>query len=303
MRMHAGVSFVGGTRSHPPAEITIAQALRLPGIAPIDARVLLEHVLDASHGELVAHSERMLSAAEAARFQALLQRRGRGEPVAYLVGRREFYGLEFKVTPDVLIPRPETELLVELALRRMTPDARLRIVDLGTGSGNVAIVIAYHRPDARIIAADCSREALKLAEENAARLLTSGRRGEAVCFVESNWYGSLAGATFDLIVSNPPYVAAADPYLGQGDLRFEPPVALSAGTDGLAAIRALIMGAARHLAEGGWLIFEHGFNQQAACASLLESAGFVEVFCARDLAHLPRVCGGRYRALSRPGRS
>jgi release factor glutamine methyltransferase len=206
--------------------------------------------------------------------------------VAYLTGEREFYGLPLRVTRDVLIPRPETELLVDLALERL-PNRAGRVVDLGTGSGAVAVAIAHAAPDAEVVAIDASPAALAVARENARR------HGAAIRFVEGDWFAGLAGERFDLIVSNPPYVAAGDGHLGEGDLRFEPRAALVGGPDGLDAIRAIVAGAKAHLAAGGWLLFEHGFDQAERCRSLLGMYGYADIEGWRDLAGIARVAGGR----------
>ncbi|TSA40411.1 MAG: peptide chain release factor N(5)-glutamine methyltransferase [Betaproteobacteria bacterium] len=267
--------------------LTITQALATAQLDPVDARALLRHVLGVSDAHLIAHSRQVLSDAQSELFAALAARRSAGEPVAYIVGAREFFSLEFKVTPAVLIPRPETETLVEFALERIAPDSVQRVLDLGTGSGCIAISIAKHRPRARVVAVDCSTAALAVARENAQR--------HAVPNLElavSDWFGALAGRKFDLIVSNPPYVAAGDPHLAQGDLRFEPPGALAAGADGLDCVRLIIASAPQYLSGGGWLAFEHGYDQAAHCRELLAKAGFGEVFSLADLAGIERVSGG-----------
>ena len=291
--------------------LTITQALTAARLDPVDARALLRHVLGVSDAHLIAHSGQALSDAQSERFAALAERRSAGEPVAYIVGAREFFSLEFKLTPAVLIPRPETEALVEFALEHIAPDSVQRVLDLGTGSGCVAISIAKHRPRARVVAVDCSTAALAVARENARRLLNTsldtpspfsatptlalphqGGGNSNVSFVLSDWFGALEGRTFDLIVSNPPYVAAGDPRLAQGDLRFEPPGALAAGADGLACVRLIIASAPQYLSGGGRLAFEHGYDQAARCRELLAEAGFREVFSRADLAGIERISGG-----------
>jgi release factor glutamine methyltransferase len=272
----------------PPALDTIAAALRWPGLDPVDARVLLQHALDVTHAHLIAHSERLLTEEEQAQVRILLQRRAAGEPVAYLVGRREFYGRDFVVTPAVLIPRPETELLVELALARMAPLPAARVLDLGTGSGCIAITLALERKSAWVVAVDVSAEALAVAHRNARRLGANG-----LSLLQGSWLEPVADRRFDLIVGNPPYVAEDDPHLGEGDLRFEPRAALSAGPEGLDAIAAIMRAAPRYLRPGGWLLLEHGWNQADAVEIMLERAGFGDRLCARDLAGHPRVSGGR----------
>ncbi len=254
----------------------------------VDARVLLRAVLGVDDLYLVAHNHEIVSAAHEARFRALAARRAAGEPVAYLVGERAFYEQIFKVTPAVLIPRPETELLVELALARLPPAAPRHLLDLGTGSGCIAISIALARPQAQVTALDQSTPALAVARENAARL-----QAPNVIFHGSDWYAAVRAQRFDVIVSNPPYVAEGDAHLGQGDLRFEPASALTAGADGLDDIQRIVAGARAHLVPGGWLLFEHGYDQAARCRELLLQAGFIDVQSWRDLAGIERVSGGR----------
>ena len=267
--------------------LTITQALAAARLDPVDARALLRHVLGASDAHLIAHSGQALSDAQSGLYAALVARRRVGEPVAYIVGTREFFSLEFKITPAVLIPRPETEALVEFALERIAPDSVRRVLDLGTGSGCVAISIARHRPRAQVVAVDSSPAALAVARENARRHAVTNLEVTA-----SDWFSALAGRKFDLIVANPPYIAAGDPHLAQGDLRFEPPDALAAGADGLDCVRLIIASAPQYLGDGGWLAFEHGYDQAARCRELLATAGFKEVFSRADLAGIERVSGG-----------
>ncbi len=256
-----------------------------------EARLLLAHVLGRNTAWLEAHREEVLDPATAARFAALVQRRGAGEPVAYLVGRREFYGRDFAVTPEVLIPRPETELLVELALEKLGDKVgsggTARLLDLGTGSGCLAITLALELPGMQVTAVDVSPAALTIARRNAARL------GAEVAFFESDWFAALPPQSFELIVANPPYVAADDPHLAQGDLRFEPAAALTDHADGLTAIRRIVAEAPRWLGEGGWLFFEHGWDQGDAARELLCAAGFEAIEQRRDLAGIVRASGGR----------
>lgn len=270
-------------------DILKAAARRLPGDdARREAALLLGSVLRTSNAWLIAHGDDGVEADAAARFDALIARRARGEPVAYLVGTRGFGDLELAVTRDVLIPRPETELLVELALARIPTSAPARVADLGTGSGAVALAMARARPRARVLATDASAAALAVARGNAARLHRAN-----VAFAEGDWCAALGDAAFDLIASNPPYVAEADPHLRAGDLRFEPRGALASGADGLDALRAIVPAARSHLRDGGWLLLEHGFDQGAAVRGLLAAAGYAEVFTARDLGQRERVSGGR----------
>lgn len=255
--------------------------------ARLEAQILLCHVLDQPRSWLVSHDRDRLSPEQAVAFNALLQRRLQGEPIAYILGEREFYSLNFKVTPAVLIPRPETELLVELALQRI-PAGSCKALDLGTGSGAIAVALAHHRPQADVLAIDASAGALKIAAENAGNLEVSNLR-----LAQSHWFSALDGEKFDLIVANPPYIATADPHLAQGDLRFEPLSALAAGNDGLDDIRTIAQHAPNHLNPDGWLLFEHGHDQAESCRNLLTLAGFAEVVTYRDLAGIERVTGGK----------
>jgi release factor glutamine methyltransferase len=267
----------------------LAAALALePATARIEASALLGHVLGKPRAWLIAHDDEALPADAAARFSTLLSRREAGEPVAYLVGEREFHGLAFIVTPAVLIPRPETELLAELALARLPGHTAARVLDLGTGSGALAVTLAKWRPTARVTALDASLAALDVARQNA------GRHGVAnVRFQHSDWFSALTGEIFELVVANPPYVAAEDAHLKCGDVRFEPLAALAAGQDGLDAIRRIVGEAPSHLAPAGALLIEHGWDQAARCRALFDAAGFIEVQSARDLAGIERVTLGR----------
>ncbi|MDR2000875.1 MAG: peptide chain release factor N(5)-glutamine methyltransferase [Zoogloeaceae bacterium] len=253
-------------------------------IEPAEAKLLLRHVLGCSAAELTAHPERLLTASQSTRYAAFTERRAAGEPVAYLTGTREFYGRDFHVTPAVLIPRPETELLVETVLQKVKPGETPRILDLGTGSGCIAITLALEL-DCAVTAVDISAEALAVARGNAERL------GARVEFLESDWFAKVAGA-FDFIIGNPPYVAAGDPHLAQGDLRFEPMTALASGNDGLTAIRRILTDARCHLTTGGWLFIEHGYDQAEAMSQLFAEAGFHTIEQQRDLAGIIRISGG-----------
>lgn len=254
----------------------------------LDAVVLVMHVTGLARTALITRAQEPLLPENEERLQALLSRRARGEPVAYLTGKREFWSLELTVTPDVLIPRPETELLVEQALARIPEDADWTIADLGTGSGAVALAIATERSHCRLIATDNSSTALAVGRANAARLGIA-----SVQFRQGEWLRPLAGTRLDVIVSNPPYVRANDPHLTQGDVRFEPESALVAGTDGLAAIRCIAADAAPCLRPGGWLLFEHGYDQAQAVRALLETHGYDMVVSCRDAAGHERVTLGR----------
>lgn len=268
--------------------MTIAQALRIPGMDAVDARILLQHVLGVDHASLITHPERQLAPTERERFLHLCGRRRAGEPVAYLIGWREFYGRRFQVDARVLIPRPETELLIDLVLERIPGDRPSRLLDLGTGSGCIATTLALERRRCEVVAVDCDTGALGLAGINAAAL---GARN--VEFRLGDWFGPLAGERFDVIVSNPPYVASGDPHLGQGDVRFEPRIALDGGTGGLDCIRRIVDEACQFLAHGGLLVLEHGFDQAAACHGFMTRAGYIEPFSITDLAGSPRVSGAR----------
>ena len=261
-----------------------------------DAQVLLGFALGVSRAWLTAHMEQAADSEAAAKFQSLVTLRANGHPVAYLIGVKEFFGLTLRVTPDVLIPRPETEELVEAALERLPQGESRKVVDLGTGSGCIAIAIARERPAAQVTAVDTSSPALALARENAAALDVE------VEFLQSDWFAALGGRRFDLIVANPPYVAADDPHLRQGDLRFEPRAALAAGADGLADLRRIAGAAPKYLRPGGWLLLEHGYDQAEACRDLLHNAGFAELVFRADVAGLPRIAGGRLLTPDSPSR-
>ena len=267
--------------------------------ARIEVQCLLQAVLQVNRAYLLTHPEQTLDAEQHAHYAALFERRLSGEPLAYILGEREFYGLNFRVTPATLIPRPDTELLVELVLARIPQPppqpspasgrgSKFQVLDLGTGSGAIALSIAHARPDIEVTAVDASQEALDVARENARRLNLGNAR-----LLRSDWFSALAGERFDLIVSNPPYIAEGDAHLAQGDLRFEPRDALASGADGLDDIRRIVAGAKEHLDAGGWLLFEHGYDQAGRVRELLGAAGYAEVFSARDLAGIERVSGGQ----------
>ena len=262
-------------------------------IGRVDAHVLVAHLLGVERSYLIANPMRVLTETEDARIDMLVAQRSIGHPVAHLVAQREFYGRMFTVTPDVLIPRPETEVLAEKALALLPPRAsslKPMVLDLGTGSGAIAITLACERPDVAVTATDSSQSALEVARLNAQAL------GAKVELAAGSWFTPVTGRRFGMIVSNPPYVAARDPHLAQGDLRFEPRQALTDGSvDGLASIRAIVRGAPAHLEPGGWLLVEHGYDQSDAVAGLLKEAGFEDIFSIPDLAGIPRVAGGNLR--------
>lgn len=280
--------FGAGTPSTPAQPDTPSAALahaRAAGVSVSEARALLAHVTGARREWLLAHDDAALAPDAARRFVAAIAARARGEPLAYLLGMREFFGLAFDVGPAVLIPRPETELLVEFACATAPPNAR--VLDLGTGSGAIAVAIAHARPDLVVTATDRSAAALAYARGNAARHATR------VALRQGDWYGCVAGERFDVIVSNPPYIAARDAHLDAGDLRFEPRDALTDGADGLSALRAIASGAQAHLVKGGVIAVEHGYDQDDAVRALFETAGLRDVTSRRDLAGIARMTIGR----------
>jgi release factor glutamine methyltransferase len=256
-------------------------------VDPVDAALLVAHALGRTRSWLYAHGDDPVDEAAREACERLVARRAAGEPLAYITGHRGFWRFDLRVTPDTLVPRPETELLVELALERLPEGKSLRIADLGTGSGAIALALAHERPAARVVAVDASAAALEVARGNA-RALGIGN----VEFREGDWLQPLAGETFDLIASNPPYIAVGDPHLD--DLRHEPALALSSGADGLDAIRTIVRDAPPRLVAGGWLLLEHGLDQGAAVRALLSAAGYADVSTARDLEQRDRVTLGRY---------
>jgi len=268
-----------------PGTTVGAAHIALP-LDPLESRILLCHATGLTRVQLITQAERPLTDDEAARLNALVRRRLDGEPIAYIVGTREFFGLAFQVSDAVLIPRPDTELIVELALERLPQQGRL--LDMGTGSGAIAVAIAHTRPDAAVTALDVSAAALAVAQANA------DSNSACVRFLQSDWFAALApDETFDLIASNPPYIAAGDEHLSQGDLRFEPSGALTDFADGLSALRIIVDGAQPHLVKGAWLLLEHGYDQADAVRALLGKRGYTEVQSWRDLGGIERVSGGR----------
>jgi release factor glutamine methyltransferase len=268
---------------------TISGLLSECGLPRLEAELLLCSILGCERVWLIAHAEEVIDSARARSVRALFARRRVGEPVSYITGWREFYGLALRVTPEVLIPRPETELLVELALERFPLGAPARVLELGTGSGAIAIALASERPGLGVVATDVSEAALALARENARD------HGAEIAFVLSDWFDALGPDQFDLIVSNPPYVAAGDAHLKRGDVRFEPHLALVGGEDGLACIREIAERAQNRLRTGGGLLLEHGYDQGDRCVELLSSLGYAEVADFHDFAGWPRACAGVWR--------
>lgn len=269
------------------ATTRIAAALNLDQRdARLDARVLAAHVLGVGAAWLIAHDTDALSDAQQRALDLLVRQRLAGAPIAYLTGTREFFGRVFQVTPAVLIPRPDTELLVELALQRLPADQPCRVLDLGTGSGCIAVSLAKERPHAHITAVDRMADALALAQHNAMT------HQATVEWLHGDWFAPLTGRLFDLIVSNPPYIAEQDPHLTQGDVRFEPMTALVSGAAGLDALRRIITDSRAHLAPGGTLLLEHGYNQDEAVRALFSAAGYRAVENWQDLSGTPRVSGG-----------
>lgn len=255
----------------------------------IEIQCLLQHVLGVPRAYLLAHPEQTLSETQQQVYGELLQRRLHGVPIAHLLGEREFFGLNLKVTPATLIPRPDTELIVELALARIPQAQPYRVLDMGAGSGAIALAIAKYKPNAEVVAVDASLDALAVAIKNARSLGVANVR-----FMQSDWFSALSGQHFDLIVSNPPYIASDDIHLTQGDLRFEPLSALASGADGLDDIRHIISAAPHHLTSNGWLLLEHGYDQARPVRELLGLRGFSEVFSEKDLSGIERVSGGTF---------
>ncbi|MEE8119308.1 MAG: peptide chain release factor N(5)-glutamine methyltransferase [Gammaproteobacteria bacterium] len=257
-------------------------------VAELEARLLLAHAMDKNIGFLYAWPERAVPESAVELFRELVLRRARGEPIAHLLGRREFWSLELKISAATLIPRPETERLVELALGLVPPYSQWSLLDLGTGSGAIAIAVARDRPECAMTATDVSNAALDIARENAARHQVNN-----ITFLAGDWFAPVVGQRFHCILSNPPYISINDPYLERGDLQFEDRGALVAGEDGLDAIRHIINSARAHMEPRGWLIIEHGFEQGEAIRALLEQADFETIACHQDLAGLDRVSCAR----------
>lgn len=257
----------------------------------IDAEVLLQHVIQQPLAWLIAYGDSPANAAHIEAFYHLLEKRQHGQPIAYLTGSREFWSLTLKVTPDVLIPRPDTETLVEQALQVSPADKPLAVLDLGTGSGAIALAIAKERPQSTVLATDASVAALAIAEQNAIRNDLGN-----VTFLQSDWFQQLPAQRFNLIAANPPYVMRDDPHLKQGDLRFEPDLALVGGGDGLDDIRHICQQSGDYLVPGGYLIIEHGFDQTEQVHHCFQQAGFDAIQVFKDLNNLPRCSSGRWPA-------
>ena len=275
--------------------MTLDNLLRAAGLPWLEARMLAERALGMSAVTVAANLRTAISPADAEKFEALTARRRNGEPVAYILGEREFYGRSFIVTPDVLIPRPETELLCEAVLERLSAAKAgegAAILDLGTGSGAIAVTLACERPDISVTAVDVSSATLAVARVNAARFNVTGR----IHFVQSDWFSELGGARFDIIVSNPPYVTEGDTHLATGDLRFEPRLALLGGAYGMTALRQIARNAPAYLDPRGWLLFEHGWTQGDECRKALSTNGFDDIITIRDLNRHDRVTLGQLRA-------
>jgi release factor glutamine methyltransferase len=256
----------------------------------MEARLLLQQVLGVNRAWLIAHANDALQTNRDGEFQALLARRLAGEPIAYLIQQREFYGLTLRVSPATLIPRPDSETLVDAALEKIPhPSTKpITVLDLGTGSGAIALAIAHNRPQANVLAVDASDAALTVAQHNTSQLKLSN-----VQFALSDWYAKLAEQRFDVIVSNPPYIAQNDPHLSQGDLRFEPLSALTSGQDGLDDIRQITEQGLIHLMPQGWLMLEHGYDHGVAVRELMAQAGLVEIATRQDLGGNDRVTLGK----------
>lgn len=272
------------------AQQQLMQALQLSNIeARIEIQILLHSIMpQATRAWLIAHENDALDANIHAGLQKLLQRRLTGEPIAHIIGHREFYGLDLQVTADTLIPRPDTETLVEAALSCIPEHKKAHVLDLGTGTGAIALAIAKHRPQVEVVAVDASEKALSVAKNNAQRLAISN-----VSFQVSNWYDAVENERFDLIVSNPPYIEQDDVHLQQGDLRFEPLTALASGIDGLDDIRQIIANALPHLKPQGWLLLEHGYNQADSVTDLMADIGLVDITTIQDLGGNDRVTLGK----------
>jgi release factor glutamine methyltransferase len=268
----------------------VEQVISISDSAQLDAEILLAFVLQCTRSFLRAWPEKDLTSAQLSLYEQLIQRRLQGEPIAYIVGHKEFWSLDLQVTPDTLIPRADTECIVNCVLEKFSAGTTLQIADLGTGSGAIALALAKERPLWNIIATDIKAEALRIAQANANKLQIKN-----IQFVQGNWCEGLGTfGTFDVIVSNPPYIALDDPHLTIGDVKFEPRTALVSGTDGLDDIRDIISQASEYLREGGWLFLEHGYNQSQAVQGLLNKAGYTNIVNVLDLSGQQRVTSAKF---------
>jgi len=278
--------------------MNIQQALQQAGLllseaspsATLDARVLLSHVLQCNTAHLAAWPEKDLNEQQTAQFRQLIQKREQGQPVAHLTGHREFWSLDFFVNNSTLIPRPESETLVEFILEKFIGKKPMKLLDMGTGTGAIAIAIATEKPAWQIFASDISTPALKLAKQNSRQ-----HRTDNITFIHSDWFNNIAEHDFDIIVSNPPYIASNDPHLFAGDLRFEPQSALSAGPTGMNAIERLCLHAEHHLTKNGWLIIEHGYNQQQLAADCFTKNAYTDIEQRKDLSGHTRMTAGKVK--------
>ena len=257
--------------------------------ALLDAEVLLCHVLNKARSHLRAWPEKELKTQDYNHYFQLLKQRQQGLPIAYITGKKEFWSRDFKVSPDVLIPRPDTELLIELSLKQISDNPKAHLIDLGTGSGAIAITLAAERPDTKIIATDFSDKALNIAKENA-----SAHQIKNIQFIKSNWFNEITSCNFDLVISNPPYIAHNDPHLSQGDIRFEPDSALIAKDQGLEDIQNISNHARNYLKPGGTLLVEHGYDQQKAVQAIFNSFAYSNITTHTDLSGNPRVTTGQW---------
>lgn len=271
------------------AQAQLNDAQQLDAIdARYESQLLLQHVLEVNRAWLIAHEHDDITAETLLAFDSLIKRRLSGEPIAYILGSREFYGLNLAVTPATLIPRPDTEILVDIALDKIPPNQPAQILDLGTGTGAIALAIAQQRPQAHVTGVDASKPALEVAISNSQQLHITNSH-----FVLSDWFNNLNDTRFDVIVSNPPYIEEADAHLQQGDLRFEPLSALASGADGLDDIRRIINDCLIHLTPQGWLMFEHGYNQAESVSELMAQAGLINIETFKDLGGNDRVTIGK----------
>jgi len=271
------------------AQVQLNNSPRLEAIdARFESQLLLQHLLNANRAWLIAHENDTLPTDVLAKFDQLVNRRADGEPIAYILGSREFYGLTLTVTPATLIPRPDTEILVDIALNKIAANTPLQILDLGTGTGAIALAIAQQRPHTQVTAVDASKAALEVAINNSKQLHIAN-----IHFLLSDWFNNLNDTLFDVIVSNPPYIENTDAHLNQGDLRFEPASALASGADGLDDIRRIIDNCLIHLKPQGWLMLEHGYNQAAVVADLMAQTGLVNIETFKDLGDNNRVTIGK----------